>query len=301
MNTEKIEEAASAITAELARGLSQDEEAAAAVKGHFGALDPAWLADIAARRDESENATLYGMLLYPDAGMKERLEPLFSRIACDPEEALAAGKLAGERVDGTVALFPDGMLLTLPLEPDDVREFAARLRMKDNPPQALASLVGEAFDENAAVRLLVSLRHSRLAWTRPREFFLSMLLRGLEGIESGEGEAAFSWALGFLDALGVEAEPADALSPAIRELDVRLKTARRNKEILENGNFETLMSQGVRLPYIHEETVRRELRLARLVRRAVTGISEDEEAGGERDLGAYDDPASLIDALGRLG
>ncbi len=318
MNMEKIEEAAGAVAEELARGLSQDEETAAAVQGLFGTLDPAGLADILSRREESDGATLLAMLVFPDAAMKERLEPLFSRLACDQEEARAVGEAAANRVSRTEAIFPDGTRLALSLTPGDVREFTARLRLADNPPRVLAGLLAErpapdcaecadSIDSaDVAARMLAALRHCRLSWTQPRLFFLSMLLRGLDSGTGSAGDAAdrmdaFTWALGYLDALSPDADPAAALSPWIRGLDDRLKTARRNRELMEKGNFETLMSQGVRLPHIHEESVLRELTLARLAARAVLGPEADGLARMEEDLGAYEDPAALIAALGGIG
>ncbi len=297
MNDENIRLAAEAIAQALEGGLAQSLETAASVEGVYGTREPSALAAILAGREGGEGATLFEMLFFPDAALKASLEPILSRLACSGDEAAAVGEAAAGLISETIALLPEGGSLTLALSAEEVRGFVARLRLDRNPPEAVADVLDARFGAEAAARMRAAKRHSRLAWNRPREFFLSALFRNLDGDEALALEM-MDWALGYLDIIGPETLPEGALGARWNALFSQLRLADQALDLFARGNFETLMSQGVRLPHVHADSVRREMELVDLASRALLGRSAGELARAERDLGTYDDPAALLDALG---
>lgn len=300
MNEENIRLAAAAIARALERGLAQAPETADAVEGVYGTRDPSALGELLADREGGESATLFEMFFFPDAALKASLEPLLSRLAYSKEEAAAVGEAVAGLVSRTAAIMPDGGRLMLAPSAGDVRGFVSRLRLDRNPPGAVADVVDARHRPETAARMRAAMRHSRLSWNRPREFFLSALFRNLDADE-GLALEVMDWALGHLDIVGPEALPEGALGARFNELSSQLKLAEEARELFDRGNFETLMSQGVRLPHVHADSVRREMELVDLASKAVLGRPAGELARAERDLGTYDDPAALLDALGGIG
>jgi hypothetical protein len=223
----------------------------------------------------------------------------------------------GERVEGATA--PDGERLEIALEPGDAVSFVARLRLTANPPRELAAIIDERFPADTAITLKVLLRHCRLAFTPMRRAFLAGLLAGLNDgrkldaqassgaigqirdaqAPAGNVHAVLSWTVSWLSVLPPDAAPLDRLGDKYHELSARLKRALDYHEMLAKSSFEVMLSQGVREPCMHPESILAELALLDAVSLAVTGRPAWTLAGlMEDDLGAMSDPEDVIRALG---
>lgn len=311
--------AADAILRVLGDGLEADESALRFILSTHGDASAATILDVLRDRGDPDAATLAGLLLFPGEKVFARLEPVLERAACSPDDAAEAARIVDNEARAARVALPGGDHFEIALEPGDAASFVARLRLDANPPGELASIIDERFPADTAVTLKVLLRHCRLTFTPMRRAFLAALLAGLDtgqtldaGAEGGavgqrldaqtEGggtHAILAWSLSWLSALPPDAAPFDRLGGKYHELTTRLKRALDFHEMLTKSSFEVMLSQGVREPCLHPESIRGELALLNAACLAVTGRPAWTLAGlMEDDLGATSDPEDVIRALG---
>ena len=122
--------------------------------------------------------------------------------------------------------------------------------------------------------------------------------RGAE-VEEGRVRAVLAWALSWLSTLPPGTAPLGRLGDKYHELAARLKRAIDFHGMLSKSSFEVMLSQGVREPCLHPESIREELGLLGAVSLAVAGRPAWTLAGlREDDLGGTDDPLDVIRAFG---
>ena len=316
-----------AIQAVLAEGLPQDEKVLHAVAATHGDASPESIAGVLSQRDSADAATLAAMLLFPDDGVRMRLEPLALLADCTPQQALEVAQEVARHTREALILLPDGVRMTLPLESGDAATFVERLRLADTPPPTLANVLEQRFNPAQAVRLSVQLRTCRLRWTEARTQIVARLLHGLgdAGPRDSDCESCgqnptevLSWAVSWLDSLSKTALPgeesqstrtagpglAELLGAKHLELSTQLRRAVEFNRVFSQSSFEVMMSQGVRAPLMHPDAIRRELALLDRVCVILTGSPAWTLTGlTEVDLGAVDleidrEGEAMIGALG---
>lgn len=316
-----------AIIAQLQDGLRQDEDVLHAVESTYGDASPQAIAEVLAQRDSSDAATLAAMLLFPDADLRARIEPLALAARCATQEARAVGEAVEDAVRSAVILLPGGHRLTLPLEPGDGAAFVDRLQLADSPPEELSGQLWELFGPQEAALLSVMLRTSRLRWNPARVGVVSRLLAGLGKRTSQDGGLGpldrpapelLAWTLAWLDSLGPDSLATDAgetkrghtwtlpelLGAKHLELTTQLRRAVEFNRVFSQSSFEVMMSQGVRAPLMHPDAIREQLALLDGVCRILVGYPAWTLSGltevdlGEVDVESDSEGEAMIAALG---
>lgn len=318
------------ISALLARGLPQDQATLDTVLAALGETDPrAALALLAADPEASEHAPLLALLLSPAASLLRALEPALQRADLDAGEArelakLVAQQMTDDNAQGRVpTLLPDGSRAELTATAEGLRAFVRRLRPEATAPAELRSILARNIHarrfppelvQELAQELAVLLRHCRLAWTPGRVFFLATLLERAnsradsraetapEGMESDDLPGLLAWAAGFLEDLGPGPEPRPNFQRALAErrqaLLAQLRQAEFMEEAFARGNFETLLSQGMRFAHVHGPDVRAELAHLERAGRLALGLAPEALDGVSRlDLGQAEDAQELLRLL----
>jgi len=327
MNTSAHDALIRAIIDQLHDGLRQDEDVLHAVESTHGDASPQAIAAVLAQRDSSDAATLAAMLLFPDADLRARIEPLALAARCTTQEARAVGEAVEDAARSAVILLPGGQRLTLLLEPGDAAAFVKRLQLADSPPEELSRLLRELFGPQEAALLSVMLRTSRLRWNPARVGVVSRLLAGLgkrAARDSGVGQfdlpapELLAWTLAWLDSLGPDSLATDAgetkrshtwtlpelLGARHLELTTQLRRAVEFNRVFSQSSFEVMMSQGVRAPLMHPDAIREQLALLDGVCRILAGCPAWTLSGlTEVDLGEVDvesdrEGEAMIAALG---
>jgi hypothetical protein len=300
MTPARIEALCSRLREVLAAGLPQDEPTLRAIAAASGAAGPGKLAWLLADPDNADAAVAKALLLYPADAIKAALEPHVERAACSPDEARLAAELLAGSAGHAVAVLPDGSRLDLALDPDDARSFASRLRLERNPAPALREIAEARFAPDLSWRLKVVLRNAPVSLDGAGVAFMRALLAGTSAGGDTLLELA-AFALRFWEGLAPRESAEQGLARRYRTLAAQLKQAERLRDALEKSSFEILISQGARLPHLHEDTLRRELTLLNLAARAL-GLAGAGALGDiiDRDLGASEDAAGLIVRLGGL-
>lgn len=306
MSAAGVTSAAAAVARLLTAGLALDAGTLAVLASALGEADPArLLALLAAEPDSSEHAPLAALLFSPDARAMRALEPDLARAGLDAAgaEALAdavAGRLAGVLLP---VLSPGGGSGRYPATAGDLRAYVRRLRPEATPPAELRAVLAQRVDSGLAVDLAVLLRHSRLAWTPERVFFLATLLERADPA-ADDLPGLVAWAAAFLDIAGLPAsglfDPRAALAHRRGALEAQLRQAAAAERALEQGSFETRLSQGLRLGHVHGPELRRELALLDRACRLVLGVPGAALTPGGvsvRDLGEAGDLDELLRLL----
>jgi len=300
MTSARLQALCSAIQDILEAGLPQDEGTLRAIAAASGRADPESLAGLLADPESSDATVAKALLLYPSDEIKTALEPAIERAACSPDDTRLAAEILAESAGRAAAVLPDGSRLDVALTPDDVRTFVRRLRPERNPAKVLRDILDARFDPNRAARLKVILRHAPVALDDRGVAFMGALLAGT----SAAGDALIdltAFAPRFWEGLAPGETPEQGLARRYRTLVGQIKQAERLHDALDKSSFEIMISQGARLPHLHEESLRRELALLNLTARALgmTGAGARSDII-DRDLGASEDAESLIGRLGGL-
>ncbi|MDO9631676.1 MAG: hypothetical protein Q7I92_07250 [Humidesulfovibrio sp.] len=315
---------ADAIAATLARGLPQDQGTLDTVLAALGDPDEPGKMDIrtalallAADPEASEHAPLLALLLSPDPSVLRGLEPALALADLRADEALALAERVVERLAGDQerapvllsALLPDGSRAELYASADGVRAFVRRLRPEATAPEELRGIIARRFTPELGAELSVILRHCRLGWTPGHVFFLGTLLERAEP-RADDLPGLLAWAAGFLE--DVDAEPGSSSGSAPgRPPDLRGKLAARRQalqsqlrqaefmeEAMARGNYETLMSQGLRFAHVHGPDVRDQLAFLERAARLALGLAGEALDGvSVRDLGRAEDAEELLRLL----
>lgn len=289
------------ITERIARGLPVEPETLDRLLEALGERDAATaLARLAQDPDACEHAPLAALLFSPGEALRRELEPLLAEADLNADGAEACARQAGALAAKPVGLLlPEGPALPYPARAEDIAALVRRLRPQATPPAELRRIIGERFGgADAGHGLGARLRHSRLAWSPARAFFLGVLL---ERGETAELPELIAWALGFLDLAGEDFAPRDALRQRRAALILALRQAEAFEEAQEKASFEVRMAQGQRMGYAHAPQVRKELTLLDRACRLALGIAGAGLDGGgpvRQDLGQTDDPAELLRLTG---
>lgn len=295
------------LAAYLKRGLPLDADSLTVIRQTLGEADPARaLALLAAAPETCEHAPLVALLFSPGAATRRDLEPFLAEADLAAEDAAELARRVGALAAGLLALLaPGGRRLDYPARPEDVAGFVLRLRPGATAPQELRRVIGRRCGDGDAGQeqgreLCALLRHSRLAWSPARVFFLAALLERAEG--GDDLPALTAWTLGFLDLAGEDFSPREALRERRAALSHMLHLAEAFEDACGKASFEVRLSQGQRQGHVHGPDVLAELALLDRACELVLGVagkSLDDAAQPVRlDLGETDDATELARLLG---
>lgn len=207
----------------------------------------------------SERDILLEFLVSPDESFQLQLEGL---LAAHPVEKENEEKVAGllDRPPPTLVLrFSDGRgVLRVELNPLLVRRLLSHLNLSWRPPSALAAMFDTVANLEARNRLRIRFRNCRVDWSPSKVTFIAALLETV-GLGGPHDLECIDFALEFLADIGHGADVSQALDHRKRMLVRALHQSRRQSELLEKSNLESLVSCGVRVIHVDETAARLQL------------------------------------------
>lgn len=247
---------ASRIREMLARGVTLGPQVLHFIDSTCFNPTAAELAALAADESASERDPLLALLFAPDEAFQVELEETLAGRRLDEE--WVAGLLCRPPIQVRFR-FPDtreavGLEMTPPL----ARHFVSQLRIERSIPADLSQALESAADAGERHRARVLIRNARVQLTPATVAFLRDCLTQV-GLRDGQAWECLSFAL---DVLADGQHPADifqALADRKRWLVKALTRGRKQGELLDQTNIETLMSQGARLTVIDAEQTRRRI------------------------------------------
>jgi hypothetical protein len=243
----------------LARGLDLSSGTLRFIDSTFSQPSAAELAEILRDETAAERDSLLELLFSPDEALQIELEPqLTLPDGGGAAEEEVAARLAAAAPTVTFR-FPDGRgelaaALTEALACRLVRGLGIGRKLPASAAEAIEAVVPEHWRRYVRV----GLRNARFDFTPPRTEFLCALIAKLD-FQGDDGRQCFAFALELLAELGASGDIWELLAARKKWLSQALHHGRRLREHLSRSNIETLLSQGQRLTWVDETTVRRQM------------------------------------------
>ncbi len=230
----------------------------------------------------SERETLVELIFFPDEEIQVQLEKILEQQVYTAEDAAAiCGQLASRNLSATVALADTGRTLSVQVDRSVVDPFVNRLNIDFTLDADLNRTVEEAFpaDDRRAVR--VRLRNARM---RPSGNLREVLLRCIRAM--GDGRLCFEeldFLLEFLQEPCGDAGFFEAMMKKKRRCSQHLHRVEGIEKKRRQNNFETLLLQGERYPYIDRGRTLKTIAAIDRICLAVFGRTETVETVDESD------------------
>lgn len=234
-----------------------------------------------------ERDSLLELLLFPDQSVQVELEALLASDDFQPQDEQTIGRALAAADPPVNFLLPDGRgRLTLRACPWAAERFLARLNISRKTDRALAETIRRRVPEPYRTLCRVRLRNARSVYGGGKASFLCAFFEKMKS-DFNELLDGFDFLLAFLEET---ADDADLYGALLRKKRFHLRNLQKAKnfEIRLNGsNMETLLMQGVRMPYIDQAEARRSIGLIDGICRAVFGRCESDGGVDAVDLGEY--------------
>jgi hypothetical protein len=245
------------------------------------------LKDILSDETNCEKDSLLELIFFPDQTFQVQLEDLLEShdFGAEDEEMISRALIA-KRLQTTLLFSAGRGSLALAVPDWAIGRFISRLNISKKLDPALVDAIRRYVPRPYQALYKVKLRNTRVKFTPNKISFLNVFFKKMKA-ESGIVFSAYDFLLAFLDELKDDSDLYRALTQKKRFYFQNLQKAQRFSAQLKNSNMETLLLQGVRIPYINTEEARRRVDLIDRICYAVFGHSNFLEPGGSTDLGEF--------------
>ena len=260
-------------------------------------------ADLAALLSDSGNDAaepLLDLIFYPDCSLQEKIEDVLGTAVFTPSDVDGVvGRLMDPPVD--VPLIFSDLRGSHCFKPDreTISRMVDRLRLNRAIPGPVLKAC-QSLPPATALKVRVRIRNTSIAWSNETAEFLAGFLTGADP-NTGDFQGALQTALAFMGILSPSEGIFAGLSRRRRELVDALSRTERMAMETSGKNMETLMLQGIRLPYLDSAAARQTIRHIDLICRTVFGRIDLAGPGPRaEDLGTVSAPDDLQGILRRL-
>jgi hypothetical protein len=299
-STRTAEALARRISEILARGVTLSPEVLRFIEATFSNPSTGELAAILADESNGERDSLLELLFSPDEPIQLELEEF---LALHSSEAVDAGRVVEilcRTVPSVAFVRPEGDSLMAAITPALALRFVRQLRIDRPIPPPIAAVIDSQTNGKDRLRLRMLVRSARFDFTPSKVEFLSRLI-AQAGLEGEAGRDCFAFALELLAEIELHADIERALTQRKKLLIKALTRARQQQEELASANFETLVSRGLRLAWVDEDAVRRDIGYLDRISLAVFGRIVHFEPTGAEDTLELGTSQDITDLLRRLG
>ncbi len=262
------------IAAVLREGLDISPQVLHYIDSTFSTPGMAELHGIINDESDSERDCLVELVFFPDEAVQIQMEDLLENLDFEPaDEPVAADCLIRLR-PGTCISFPDNRgSLELVMPESAAGQFIVRLKISKKLDRRLIEAIGTFVSEKHRTRCKVKVRNSRFEGS---ENNISFLCRFFEKV-AAEGDDFFKtleFMLNFFDEVPNDGELFTALMRRKRFYLRNLQKAEKFEDQMEEKNMETLMVQGMRIPYINKAEARKKIGIIDSIGLAVFGKTD---------------------------
>jgi len=269
------------------RGLALSPDALHYIDSTFSTPSLPELAEILGDESNCETDSLLELIFFPDLPLQVQLEDLLENADFRVEdEEIISRALIAKRLRTTL-FFPDGRGRLILAVPDGaVGRFISRLNISKNPDPAVVDAIRRHVPQPHQALCRVKLRNARFKFTPNKISFLSVFFERL-AVPFRIVLSAYDFMLTFFEELEDDTDLYRALTQKKRSYFRNLQKVRSFEAQLQGSNMETLLLQGVRMPYINAEEARRRIALIDRICYAIFGKSDFPETGGSIDAGEF--------------
>lgn len=253
--------------------------------------------------DESdcERDSLLELIFFPDESARIRLEELLEKEDFQKADEETVASLLSSIQAGATIHFPDerGSLKVL-ISNSAANSFVSRLHISRRLNGSLIETIDHHVNEKIKNRVKARLRNTRIEHTGNRvvfmcSFFEKMNSRAVDFFEN------LNFILEFLDEIQEDTDIYRSLMNKKIFYFRNVEKAKKHEDQLQKSNMETLFAQGVRMPYVNKNDMKKKMRMIDRISLAVFGKTEFiDQVTGSLDLGEFEgdeDVKKVIDLL----
>jgi hypothetical protein len=229
---------------------------------------------IIADSSDCERDSLIELIFFPDEEIQAKLEDLLeSHNYCREDENKVLDYLSSRQIESTI-YFPDNKgTLSVKMPYDAVGRFLARLNIHKKIDKRISAAIDTYVSEKMKISVRVKIRNIVNEIAENKILFLCNFFEKMED-ESDDFLECLDFILSLLD----EAENTSNLFSAFMDKKrfyfKNLQRAEKFRQQLEKGNMETMILQGVKVPYINIEDETRKMELIDKISLSVFGRTE---------------------------
>ena len=240
------------IAAVLREGLDISPQVLHYIDSTFSTPGMAELHEIINDESDPERDCLVELIFFPDEAVQIQMEDLLDKLDFEPaDEPVAADSLIRLK-PGACISFPDNRgSLELVMPEFAAGPFIERLKISKKPDRRLIEAIGTFVSEKHRNRCKVKLRNSRFEGAENNIYFLSRFFEKVAA-EGGDFFETLEFMLNFFDEAPNDGELFTALMRRKRFYLRNLHKAEKFEGRMEGKNMETLMVQGMRVPYVNK-------------------------------------------------
>ncbi len=232
------------------------------------------LEKIIADNSDCERDSLIELIFFPDEEIQARLEDILkSHNYCREDENKVLDYLSSEQIGSTIH-FPDNKGdLSVKMPYEAAGRFLARLNIHKKIDKRISDAIDTGVSEKLKISVRVKIRNIVNEIAENKILFLCNFFEKMED-ESDDFLECLDFILSLLD----EAENTSNLFSAFMDKKrfyfKNLQRAEKFRQQLEKGNMETMILQGVKVPYINIEDETRKMELIDKISLSVFGRTE---------------------------
>ena len=218
---------------------------------------------------DCEKDALVELIFFPDESIQIQLEDVLEKYDFEKQnEKKIADYLSLQQIE-TVIYFPDDRgSLKIEMPDSVVSQFISRLNISKKQHKKVFCAVNNYVDKNHKNCVRVKLRNTRFAYTDNKILFLRCFFEKIKS-DSNEFIECLDFILDFLDELQDDNDIFQALMDKKILYSQNLQKTEKFEEQIKENNMETLILQGVKIPYINKESTLNKMRIIDKINRAV--------------------------------
>lgn len=252
----------------------------------FFGLASSRLEAIIADESDCELDSLMSLIFFPDEPLQVRLEEfLENEDFHKTDEDNVANEIVA-RSPETSLHFPDNRgILKIPMSESNAVQFVSRLNISKKTDKRLISAINRHAGEDCRNLLKVKLRNARFAFSENKILFLCDFFEKADSAEIGN---LLDFISGFFDELSDDRDIFQALTDKKNFCFQNLQQQVRLEDQMKKNTMETLISQGLRIPYIDKADTLNKIAMIDFISFKVFGKSTvSERTMGEPDMRIY--------------
>jgi hypothetical protein len=250
------------------------------------ALTSSQLEAIIADESDCELDSLMSLIFFPDEPIQVRLEEFLENedFHKTDEDKVAMELIA--RSPEIILYFPDKRgIVKVPMSESNAGQFVSRLNISKKTDKRLIVAINRHAGEDWRNLLKVKLRNARFAFSENKILFLCDFFEKADSAEIGN---LLDFISGFFDELGDDRDIFQALETKKNFYFQNLQQQIRLEDQMKKNTMETLISQGLRIPYIDKADTLNKIAMIDFIGFKVFGRSTvSEYLMGEPDMRIY--------------
>lgn len=284
MNEERCVLLAEKIGVILREGLKISDDMLHYIDSTFS--DTSSLEAIIADESDCELDSLMSLIFFPDEPLQVQLEEFLENEDFHKTDEDKVAKETVARSPEIPLYFPDNRgILKIPMSESDALQFVSRLNISKKTDKRLISAIARHAREDCRNLLKVKLRNARFVYSENKILFLCDFFEKADSTEIGN---LMDFISGFFDELGDDRDIFKALTDKKNFCFQNLQQQIRLEDQMKKNTMETLISQGLRIPYIDKADTLNKIAMIDFIGFKVFGRSTvSEYLMGEPDMRIY--------------